>query len=117
MKIFKGKDLREVWDYRLSHACPFIDREGETWKVLIYAKSNEELRAGGKEYPPLEEYYTGIKSETNDHHDKNKIKACYKWLYSVRDKYALEDIEQRKPYVKAINEANEALAKMDRLKI
>jgi len=38
--IFQGKDIKEVWDYRLSYGVPQIVRR-DTWQVEIYLKDNE----------------------------------------------------------------------------
>jgi hypothetical protein len=109
-KKFAGKDIKEVWDYRLSNACPFIERKG-TWVVHICAKSNKDFN--GNEYSkPLESHDTGIKTEINDANDYKKVAKCYEWLYSVRDKYSLPDIAKRKPLVSKINAANKAAAEV-----
>ncbi len=80
-KQFKGIDIKEVWDYRLSSATPLIYNTGKTWLVAIYSK--------GEENEPLETHDTGIPCEKGDTYDKRKIIECFKWLYSVRDKYTL----------------------------
>jgi len=107
-KKFEGKDIKEVWDYRLSKACPVIER-GETWVVNIYSKSNKDFN-GNHVIEPLESYDTGIKSEPFDAQDTKKVARCYEWLYKVRDNYSLPDIEKRKPLVAKINAANKAAA-------
>lgn len=111
MKEFQGVDIKEVWDYRLSNAVPQIVRK-ETWIVEVWNKENtpcnpEDPSTFAK---PLETYDTGIMVEAGDEHDTSKIKMCYTWLMSVRDKYSRPDIEELKPIVKKINDANAELA-------
>lgn len=104
MKKFEGKDLKEVWNYRLSVACPFIDRRGKTWVVHICANQKSDY--------PLESYDTGIPVEEGDVNDRTKIIKCYEWLYKVRSKYSLPDIEERKPLVAKMEAAEKALAEL-----
>lgn len=94
-KKFNGVDMREVWDYRLSTAVPTIYRR-DTWQVEITSK--------GPNPKPLAVHDTGIPVEPDDTHDREKISACYEWLYQQRDQFALPDIEERKPIVKRIHE-------------
>jgi hypothetical protein len=108
-KTFKGVDIREVWDFRLSTAVPQINREGGTWVVYIYAKDNADYIPGQPPVEPLDTYDTGIQSESGDQFDTKKIKVCYKWLYSQRDKYSKPNIENLKPHVAKINTINDAL--------
>jgi hypothetical protein len=108
-KKFEGVDIKEVWNFRLSTAVPQINRDGGTWVVAIYAKSNPDYVEGGKPAEPLEVHDTGIPSEPGDHHDVDKVKKCFEWLYSVRDKYALPEIEELKPAVAKIELANSKL--------
>ena len=111
-KTFQGIDIKEVWDYRLSSATPMIDRRGGTWVVHIYAKANADYDPANPESiaQPLESFDTEIPAEKGDTWDVEKVKVCYEWLYSVRDKYSLPNIEQMKPHVAKINAANKALA-------
>ncbi len=102
-----GRNIREVWDFRLSTASPLIDRRGGTWVVQIWANEGSPQ--------PLEEYDTGMPVEVNDQFDTKKLTVCYKWLLTVRDKYALPDIEERKPLVAQINAANAQLAQLGRV--
>lgn len=105
MKEFEGANIREVWDFRLSTAVPHIVRvPGGNWVVEIHSKVD-----GGK---PLKTHDTGLPTEKGDLWDKTKIIPCFEWLYSVRDEYALGNIEELKPIVKTINEANAKLAEM-----
>lgn len=103
MKEINGIDIREVWDFRLSIASPILYVDGDTWVVKIYANDGGGL---------LEEHDTGVES-TGDVHDTNGTKACFEWLYSVRDKYSRDHIELRKPVVKMINEANTKAASIN----
>ena len=103
MKKFQGENILEVWDWRLSKASPTFYRE-KTWIIAIHANDSPDY--DGTPNSALEVYDTGIEVEENDIHDKEKLIVCYEWLYSVRDKYALDDIEERKPLVGKINQEN-----------
>ncbi len=110
-KVFEGVSIREVWDFRLSVANPVIDRRGGTWVVQIWSNTNPNHDPVNPT-KPLQVYDTGIEATPGDEYDTDKLKVCYQWLYSVRDKYAREDIKERKSLVVRINRDNEALAKM-----
>ena len=116
MKKFQGKHILEVWDFRLSTASPLIRNDiGDTWLVQIWANDNPDY---DPEDPstlavPLEEHDTGIPVEVGDHQDAEKMKVCYEWLYSVRDKYSREHIELRKPVTKLINESNATASRLN----
>lgn len=111
---FQGKNIREVWDFRLSSAVPVINRTSGTWVVEIWSKDNPDYDPKRPESAatPLEAYDTGIEAVEGDEFDSQKVGVCYQWLYTVRDKYALPNIEELKPHVAKINEANEALSKL-----
>ena len=102
-KKFNGVFISEVWDYRLSSAVPQIDTRSGTWVAHVYDKINpnfypadpEEIRLASIS-KPLESFDTGIKTELGDEHDTKKVIACYEWFYSVRDKYALDNIKEIK---------------------
>lgn len=100
MPKIQGKDILEVWDFRLSLGSPILYNNGPTWVVRIWA--NE---PGEEKRRLLEEHDTGIPSD-GDPHDHEAIAACYEWLRSVRDKYSRPHIELRKPVTRMINEAN-----------
>jgi hypothetical protein len=104
MKEFTGVDIKEVWNHRLSTAVPTINRDGATWVVEIWSKSNPDYVPGNEKTlaKPLEVFDTGIKSEVGDHHDPAKIAKCYEWLYTKRDAYAHQNIEALKPIVASI---------------
>jgi len=109
MKEFQGIHILEVWDFRLSTAHPLVRNDlGDTWKVQIWANSNPDYDPENPDTlaEPLEVHDTGIPCEAEDHWDAKKMKVCYEWLYSVRDKYARDHIELRKPVTKLINESN-----------
>ena len=103
-KVFEGKNIDEVWDYRLSTAVPVIERESGTWCVNLYSKVDGTV--------PIVSHDTGIEAVDGDERDESKVIPCFEWLYSVRDAYALDDIEERKPKVAAINKAVKALSDM-----
>lgn len=100
-----ARDIREVWDYRLSTAVPTIyNQDGENWRVEIHSK--------GENNDVLEAHDTGIPSTPMDNWNDEALDACYAWLRTVRDKYSLPDIEERKPLVAAINKANAELNRL-----
>ena len=107
-----GQNIREVWDYRLSHATPLIDRSSGTWVAQVWAKNNPDFDPANPETfsKPLAEFDTGIPAEKGDAHDARKIAKCYEWFKSVRDEFARDDIEEIKPIVRDINEATAKLA-------
>ena len=108
------ENIREVWDYRLSTAVPTIYRDSGTWVVKIYAKENPDYDPAKPEAlaQPLAEHDTGIEAVEGDEYDPDKLRPCFEWLLSVRDEYALDDIEELKPIVKKINEANAKMAEL-----
>lgn len=113
-KEFKGLHILEVWDFRLSNAHPLVRNDiGDTWQVQIWANDNPDYDPEEPLAEPLEVHDTGIKCESGDCWDAEKMKACYEWLYSVRDKYARDHIELRKPITKLINESNANAAKIN----
>ena len=101
-KEFNGKNILEVWDWRLSRGNPILYNSGETWVVRIWANKPKD---GEKEL--LEEWDSGFEVRREfGAYDFEAIKKCYAWLHSVRDRYSRDHIELRKPVAKAINEAN-----------
>ena len=103
-KKFTGKNIREVWDFRLSIGCPNLFNSGETYIGKIFA--NEPVD-GVQEI--LAEFDTEIKTKGDDGRPANLDAAMvkyYEWLYSIRDKYSRDYIEERKPVVALINAAN-----------
>ena len=59
--MIEGKNIREVFDFRLSIASVFIDRRNGTWQCVIVSKNNPDHVEGAKPTPPLEIHDTGIK--------------------------------------------------------
>ena len=108
--MIKGIDIKEVFDYRLSTASVFIDRRSGAWVCVVASKNNPDHVEGNEPAKPLETYDTGIKVTKGDAYDTAKIKVCFEWFLSIRDKYALPNIEELKPHVAKINAANKALA-------
>ena len=106
-KKHAGKEIREVWDWRLSRAAPILYNSGPTWEVRIYANDGSGL---------LEAHDTGIptmdENGERDPFDEKAVAACYDWLRTVRDKYSRDHIELRKPVVAMINAANEEINKL-----
>jgi len=100
MKEFAGVNTLEVWDFRLSVGSPVLYANGEFWKVCVYANN-----PGDKDRVVLAEHTTDVKTN-GDVHDVKGIRACYAWLHTIRDKFARDHIELRKPIAKAINGAN-----------
>ena len=100
MAKHKGEHIREVWDWRLSNACPMLFNSGETWIVKIMANDGSGV---------LEEHDTGYPTLVDgkyNPHDAKAVAQCYDWLRTVRDKYSRDHIELRKPVVALINNAN-----------
>ena len=113
MKTFAGKDIREVWDWRLSNANPILYNNEDLWIVRIFDNA-----APAGERVLLAEHITdmetvGENGERNVH-DYAAIAECYEWLYGVRDQYSKENIEELKPEVAAINAKNLELSEMAR---
>lgn len=108
--MIKGINIKEVFDFRLSTASVFIDRRGGTWVCVVASKNNPDYVEGAKPAEPLETYDTGIEAVDGDEYDTEKVKVCFEWFKSIRDKYSLKDIEKRKSLVAKINAANQALA-------
>lgn len=115
MKTFEGEFIREVWDFRLSSAVPTLYNTGDTWTVEIHAKNNPDYDPKHPERiaEPLEVHDTGISTADGNINNREAIKKCYEWLYSVRDKYSLDHIELRKPLVKMINSANNIASELN----
>lgn len=116
-----GKEVREVWDWRLSRAQPINFNSGDTWVCKIIAndasdpfwenfpEARIEVTPSGNTRKVLEAHDTGIPTVKNgirDMHDSEAVAACHAWAYSVRDKYSREHLELRKPVVALINNAN-----------
>jgi len=99
-KDFTGKETLEVWDFRLSIGSPILYANEDTWVVRIWAND-----PGDETRKLLEEYATEIPTN-GDVHDPEGISACYEWLYSVREKYSRDHVEERKPVCRMINAAN-----------
>ncbi len=106
-----GKDILEVWDYRLSTAYPIINNSGPEWIVEIHAKSAPDYDPENPDdfAKPLEVFKTGIVSANGDSFDAEKVKICYEWLKTVRDKYSLDNIDELKPLVKDVRASQERL--------
>lgn len=120
-KQITGGDVREVWDWRLSHAQPINFNSGETWVCKIIANDpndpfwaafpNAEIQElpGGNKRLVIDVYDTGIptvKNGVRDIHDREATRACHEWAYSVRGAYSRDHIEDLKPLVAMINGAN-----------
>lgn len=100
---FQGLDIREVWDFRLSEACPYLFNSGEFWVIRIVANDGSGV---------LEEIETDIPT-VNPPTAQSIVEGqrqCYPILYSIRDKYSRPDIDDLKPVVAEINEKNRQLA-------
>jgi hypothetical protein len=98
-KKFKGKFIREVWDFRLSKGCPYLYCDDQFWTIRIWAN-----KPMGKRQM-LKEHVTDIPA-TGNPHDEAAIALCYQWLYSVRDDFARDDIDEIKPRVLAMHEVD-----------
>ena len=94
---YKGVDIREVWDFRLSTGCPYLFNSGETWVIKIIANDGSGV---------LEEIVTDI--PTGDIIEGQQ--KCYPILRDIRDKYSRPNIDELKEPVAAINAENQRLA-------
>lgn len=134
MSKILGIYTREVWDYRLSIATPTIYNSGKTWVVAIFSKNlpdhvapfrecdydeneqpipgSERTNPGTPPAEPLEVHDTGIPTEHGDANDCAKVKVCYEWLLTVRDKYAMPNIEELKPWAAECRAEDQAWADM-----
>jgi len=97
---FKGIDILEVFDWRLSIGNPILFNAGEFWEVKIMAND-----APDGESIELDHHVTDVPG-TTDPYDQKGITACYAWLHSVRDSYSCDNLELRKPIAAMINSAN-----------
>ncbi len=101
------KSILEVWDYRLSTAAPLVYKKypadlplpkdlepgRNNWIAAVYDK--------GESNAPLELFNSGVAVEEGDT-DDNMPDSIYEFFRSVRDKYALPNIEALKPKVREI---------------
>ena len=101
---FEGKDINEVWDWRLSVGNPILYKDDDTgtWIIRIWANRPDKGRK------LLKEIDTKISTSGRD---ITAIKKCYQILYDIRDDYALPDIEEKKEVVKFINYKNKQISR------
>ena len=102
-KVFEGKDIREVWDWRLSKGNPILYCDGPTWVIKIWANDGSGI---------LAETVTDIPTKTGSDapHDHAAVAQCYQWLYKMRKNFARENFEELKPEVARINAVNKKLS-------
>jgi hypothetical protein len=115
MKTYEGKDIREVWDWRLSRGNPVLYNDGDTWVIRVYANS-----APDGERVMLKEIVTEMPTVVNgvrDVNDHAAIAKCYELLRAVRDEFSRDHIEDRKPVVKLINESNKEATRINDLAV
>ena len=105
---FKGVEIREVFDFRLSRGSVFLFNSGKNWVVQIISNTSPD---DGPEI--LAEHITDVR--TGPGTDADGIKACYAWLHSVRDDFSRDNIELRKPVVALINASNTEAGKLSML--
>ena len=103
---FKGADIREVFDFRLSKGAAFLFNSGEHWAVKIISNTSP-----NGEPDILAEHVTDV--QTGPGTDGKGIAACYAWLHSVRDQFERDHIELRKPVVALINASNTEAVKIN----
>lgn len=96
---FKGHDIREVFDFRLSRGAAFLFNSGKHWTVKIISNTSPD---GDPE--TLAEHETDVHTKDDNH--QAGMAACYAWLHSVRDQFERDHIELRKPVVALINASN-----------
>jgi len=123
-KDFKGLDIREVWDFRLSHGSPILFNSGEFWVIKVFA--NDPENEAWKDHPGREEFETPdgnvvrvvleeIVTDIPTHGTtiQEGQQNCYPYLYEIRDKYSRSNIELRKPVVKLINDSNRKASELN----
>lgn len=99
-KVITGKDIRDVWDWRLSRGNPILYCDGPFWIIRIW-----DNKAPDGERILLKEIETDIPSTRNPH-DHEAVAKCHKLLREIRDEFSRDHLELRKPVVAMINEAN-----------
>lgn len=120
MPITEGKDIREVWDFRLSRGCPYMFDSGPTWVIRVMAnrptktekvRVRNDISGAWEEVEVMREVLEEIVTDiaTTDPDGSKKVFAILK---GIREKYSRDHIELRKPVVKLINESNNTLAAM-----
>lgn len=84
---------------------PVVDDAGNlvmqdcgTWVAVLWPQDD---RA-----EPLEVHDTGVPVVDGDLHDGPGLDACFKFYRSVRDKYARDDIEELKPAIAKLRQAD-----------
>ena len=99
------RSITEVWDYRLSTAQPILYPGGipgeeptGTWIVCVYAQDDRN--------EALETHDTKVAFNPAELHEGAGIDACYEFLRKVRDKYSRDEIDDLKPAVALIREAD-----------
>ena len=103
---FKGEEIREVFDFRLSKGAAFLFNSGEHWTVKIISNTSPDGAA-----ETLAEHVTDV--HTKDGNQRAGMTACYAWLHSVRDQFERDHIELRKPVVALINASNTEASKIN----
>lgn len=123
-KDFKGEEIEEVWNFRLSHGSPILFNSGKTWVIKVFATDpfNEaweghpgleviETPDGPTQRVVLEEIATDIPTAGTTIEEGQR--QCYPYLYEIRDKYSRSNIELRKPVVAMIEESRKRRAEVD----
>jgi len=102
MPEIQGINTREVFDHYLSTVTPTIYNrgKGDTWVICLDYKDG----SGN-----AETHVTDILCERNDTYDCEKLKKCFEWIKSVRDKYSIPNIEEAKPEIAAMRLLNDDL--------
>lgn len=98
-KSYEGKDIREVWDWRLSQGNPILYCDGPTWIIKIWSNSGKGL---------LQKLDTNVptKGGLANYTDYEAVAKCYKKLYAVRDRWSRKNVDKLKPVVAEINRKN-----------
>ena len=103
---FKGVEIREVFDFRLSKGAAFLFNSGEYWAVKIISNTSPDGAA-----ETLAEHVTDVRAKVLP--PEVGVAACYAWLHSVRDNHERDNIELRKPVVALINASNTEASKIN----
>lgn len=98
MSEIKGINTRKVFDHYLSTVTPTIYNSGKFWRIVLDYKDGSGV---------AEAVETNIPCEKGDTYDCEKIKCCFEWIKSVRDKYSMPNLEELKPKVAVIRLIND----------
>lgn len=100
MSKILGINTREVFDHYLSTVTPTIYNSGKFWKIALDYKDGSGV---------AEAVETNIPCEKGDGDDPKKLISCFEWIKSMRDKYALPNLDELKPKIAILRHINDDL--------